>query len=449
MKEGLVKFVICTSTLAQGVNLPIRYLIVTSVYQGAERIKVRDFHNLIGRAGRAGMYTEGSIIFADPVVYDKRTGHRDKRRWEQVKELLEPSNSEPCTSMLLSLFEPVHSDDRKYTIRMEPLDIVRAYIENAEYVAALPGEIASAHADKGYTTVGVENQISWRMNIIASIESYLMSRWDESDSGLQEDDVTELAKGTLAFFLSKEEKQEQIVELFKLLAQNIEQRVSEISRRKIYAKTLYGVWTSIEIESWVTEHIEDLISCQEQDELLSALWPLLEKNIRNMIFRKCDHPGMLETVAVEWIHGKAFHELLEILTDANARLIAGTQLRQFKLDHVVDICESAFAYDGTLVIGAVAELIELIHPEDTGSLISNLQELQKRLKYGVPSSSAIVLYELGFADRAVSMDLLSIIDITPSNKNAVRKQVKEKSAQVAELLSKYPAYFKERLNDLL
>ena len=54
MQCGLIKFVACTSTLAQGVNLPIRYLIVSGVYQGREKIKVRDFQNLIGRAGRAG-----------------------------------------------------------------------------------------------------------------------------------------------------------------------------------------------------------------------------------------------------------------------------------------------------------------------------------------------------------------------------------------------------------
>ncbi len=72
MREGLICYVVCTSTLAQGVNLPIRYLIVTSIYQGAEQIKVRDFHNVIGRAGRAGMHTEGSVLFADPAVYDKR-----------------------------------------------------------------------------------------------------------------------------------------------------------------------------------------------------------------------------------------------------------------------------------------------------------------------------------------------------------------------------------------
>lgn len=119
MRDDLVRFVVCTSTLAQGVNLPIRYLIVTSVYQGMERIKVRDFHNLIGRAGRAGMHTEGSILFADPAIYDKRKARNDKWRWNQVKELLEPRNSEPCISNLLSIFDPIKSDDEKYTITME------------------------------------------------------------------------------------------------------------------------------------------------------------------------------------------------------------------------------------------------------------------------------------------------------------------------------------------
>ncbi|MCK7577805.1 MAG: hypothetical protein MZV65_19770 [Chromatiales bacterium] len=60
---------------------------MTSVYQGMERIKVRDFHNLIGRAGRAGMHTEGSVLFADPMIYDKRKARNDEWRWDQVKEL--------------------------------------------------------------------------------------------------------------------------------------------------------------------------------------------------------------------------------------------------------------------------------------------------------------------------------------------------------------------------
>ena len=132
MRNNLVRFVVCTSTLAQGVNLPIRYLIVTSIYQGVERIKVRDFHNLIGRAGRAGMHTEGSILFADPMIYDERKDHKDKWRWNQVKKLLEPRNSEPCISNLLSIFDPLKSDNGKYIIPIEILDFVKAYITDSD-----------------------------------------------------------------------------------------------------------------------------------------------------------------------------------------------------------------------------------------------------------------------------------------------------------------------------
>lgn len=434
MKEGLAKFVICTSTLAQGVNLPIRYLVVTSVYQGLERIKVRDFHNLIGRAGRAGMHTEGSILFADPIVYDKRTVRKDNWRWAQVRELLDPSNSEPCASTLLSLFEPLQSDDRKYKIHMEPLEFVRAYIESAEDVVSLPHQITSQHADKGFTIDGIEKQIAWRMNIISSIESYLMSHWDETVVGLQEGGIDELAKGTLAFFLADDEQRGQIAELFKLLSKNIEQNVSEASRRKIFGKTLYGVRTSIEIEEWVTEHVDDLIACTDHEGIIAASWPIIEKNIQNKTFKKCDPPEILRDVALEWIRGKPFHELFAILFNANARIIAKTQRRRVKLDHIIDICENAFAYDGTLVLGAIAELIEHIRPENTGDLISKLQELQKRLKYGLPSSSAITLYELGFADRVIAVDISLIFEGDSPNKYAIIRGIKENEQELEEYL---------------
>jgi replicative superfamily II helicase len=104
MKSGLAKFVICTSTLAQGVNIPIKYLIVTSVQQGQDRILVRDFHNLIGRAGRAGMHTEGSVIFSTPELFDEKSTRRGRWKWEQTKLLLDASNSEPSASSILAAF---------------------------------------------------------------------------------------------------------------------------------------------------------------------------------------------------------------------------------------------------------------------------------------------------------------------------------------------------------
>ncbi len=48
--------------------------------------------------------------------------------------------------------------------------------------------------------------------------------------------------------------------------------------------------------------------------------------------------------------------------------------------------------------------------EDNGSIITNLQELQKRMKYGLPSASSIALYELGFSDRVIALEIDSIIN---------------------------------------
>ena len=72
LREKMARFVICTSTLAQGVNIPIKYLLMTSVNQRNSHAKVRSFQNLIGRTARAGMYTEGSILITDPTLYERR-----------------------------------------------------------------------------------------------------------------------------------------------------------------------------------------------------------------------------------------------------------------------------------------------------------------------------------------------------------------------------------------
>ncbi len=112
MKEGHAKFVICTSTLAQGVNFPIRYLIISATQQGIEKIKVRDFHNLMGRAGRAGMHTEGSVIFSAPSIYDQRRSEDEGWRWNATKNLLDPARTEPSRSSILNLFDEFEQTPR-------------------------------------------------------------------------------------------------------------------------------------------------------------------------------------------------------------------------------------------------------------------------------------------------------------------------------------------------
>ncbi len=449
MSDDLVRFVVCTSTLAQGVNLPIRYLIVTSVYQGMERIKVRDFHNLIGRAGRAGMHTEGSILFADPVIFDKRKARNDKWRWDQVKELLEPRNSEPCISNLLSIFDPIRSDDEKYTITMEALDFAKVYIDDPDEVAKLAAGIAARHGDKKFSRDGVERQIAWRISLICAVESFLLSHWDESENGLSEADVTRLAEGTLAFFLADDQKKEHIRELFQLLAGNISANITDPARRKIYGRTLYGIQDAQAIEGWVQTNADSLLTIVDETDALDLAWPLLTRHINGGVFTKFDQPEVLKEIAHGWISGKPFSDLLKIIRKRKAKMIWGTRRREFKIDHVVDVCEGTLAYDGALVVGAVCEFIETLDQDGTGDLINRLQLFQKRLKYGLPTETTIALYELGFSDRVIAQDLATSLNLDATQKEDLVKALKKDRDGARAVMEKYPSYFQESMNKIL
>lgn len=456
MRENLVRFVVCTSTLAQGVNLPIRYLIVTSVYQGMERIKVRDFHNLIGRAGRAGMHTEGSILFADPIVYDKRRTRKDGWRWDIVKELLDPTKSEECASSLFQLIPLIIRNDRNkskdkknHTLKRNILSFAKAHISGWDSLNEIIGKIAKQHGGNGFTVDAVKPQFEFFSLTLSSIEGFLLSNWDVADNGLSEADIADLAEQTLAYFLADDEKREQIQELFKLLAENISDNITDINRRKAFGKTLYGVNDAKAIEEWVQINAYALVAAMNGDEFLDLTWPLTTGLVHNKVFNKFDKKDVLIEITKKWISGTPFHELFRIADKNKCRLGKGKRPRKVKIENIIDLCEGGLAYDGALLVSAMCEFVETLDREGTGDLINRLQLFQKRLKYGLPTETTIALYELGFSDRVISQDLAASLNLSATQKKDLMKALKQDRDGANAVMEKYPSYFQERMNELL
>jgi len=456
MRENLVRFVVCTSTLAQGVNLPIRYLIVTSVYQGMERIKVRDFHNLIGRAGRAGMHTEGSILFADPIVYDKRRNRKDGWRWDIVKELLDPAKSEECASSLFQLIPLVIRNDRtkskdkkNHTLTWDILSFAKAHIAGWDSLNEIISKIAKQYGGNGFTVDAVKPQFEFFSLTLSSIEGFLLSNWDAVDNGLTEADIADLAEQTLAYFLADDEKREQIQELFKLLAENISENITDVNRRKAFGKTLYGVNDAKAIEGWVQDNADELIAAQDGDEVLDLVWPLITGHVHNKAFNKFDKKDVLKEITKKWISGTPFNQLFRIADNNKCKLGKGKRPRKVKIENVIDICEGGLAYDGALLVSALCEFVEMLDREGTGDPINRLQLFQKRMKYGLPTETTIALFELGFSDRVIAQDLAASLNLAATQKKDLVKAMKKDRDGARAVMEKYPSYFKERMNELL
>lgn len=456
MRENLVRFVVCTSTLAQGVNLPIRYLIVTSVYQGMERIKVRDFHNLIGRAGRAGMHTEGSILFADPIVYDKRRNRKDGWRWDIVKELLDPAKSEECASSLFQLIPLVIRNDRtkskdkkNYTLTWDILSFAKAHIAGWDSLNEIISKIAKQYVGNGFTVDAVKPQFEFFSLTLASIEGFLLSNWDAVDNGLTEADIADLAEQTLAYFLADDEKREQIQELFKLLAENISENITDVNRRKAFGKTLYGVNDAKAIEGWVQDNADELIAAQDGDEVLDLVWSLITGHVHNKAFNKFDKKDVLKEITKKWISGTPFNQLFRIADNNKCKLGKGKRPRKVKIENIIDICEGGLAYDGALLVSALCEFVEMLDREGTGDPINRLQLFQKRMKYGLPTETTIALFELGFSDRVIAQDLATSLNLAATQKKDLVKALKKDRDGARAVMERYPSYFQERMNELL
>jgi hypothetical protein len=444
VKESQVKMVICTSTLAQGVNLPIRYLIITGVYQGAKRITVRDFQNLIGRAGRSGMHTEGSIIFSNPETFDqRRVSNEGLWRWSQVTQLLDPSKAEECASSLLQLFDPLSNDNGKDS---EPLDIrafFRAVAADEDGTLAFARQLAHRLLPRKFSiegNTGIRAQLEHKGQVIAALESFIMAASGEEVIELDENAATALVRGTLAYHLATEEQRGDLEWLFQAIATHIQTRVPAAKHRKAYSRTLFGVRTSLIVHEWTHGHVEELISAGSDEDLLKTIWPMLVLGISNSLFRRCTQPDSLIELALRWIGGESPAALFEFLSSVSVRFGDGERPRRPTVDHVVELCENALAFEGVLVVAAIIEALRLEdHEED--AVVEQLEILQKRLKYGLKEQRAILLYEVGFADRVIAAELAEVVGPRATTKSRLLRIMREKREIVSEALAEFPAYY--------
>lgn len=441
LREGKARVVVCTSTLAQGVNLPIRYLLMTSFYQAGELMRTRDFVNLMGRAGRADQFTEGSIIFTDRRVIDRRNDRRDRWMWNQSLELIDQELCEDCSSALLTLVKPILSDNGRNMLSVDPLELVRAYLEDDVAYMALPMQLPSQRNTRGFSRGGVAKQLNSRLDAMRAVQSFLLAQSELLES--EGEHLSGLVESTLAWGLASEHEQRNLRELFGLLWQDVATKVPSIQSRLAFGKTSLTATECARIEAWLSQSLQQLEACEDADGLCDILWPVLLQTLRHRTVANSDRPELVLESLKAWLRGEPFHVLASLL--APARMQSGAKAYRYKTPDVVDMCQTAFGYQASLVLGAVIELLAQMDHEVEADRIA---ALQRRLKHGVPNEMSYALCEMGFSDRVIAQQLANVLDGVEPTRESLRAAISKGIPELNAVAESWPLAFRTRLTRL-
>ncbi|OBB58882.1 DEAD/DEAH box helicase [Mycolicibacterium monacense] len=135
-QAGLLKVICGTDTLGVGINVPIRTVVFSALskYDGTRTrlLNAREFHQIAGRAGRAGYDTAGTVVVQAPdhevenlkqfakVADDPKKRRKLVRR--KVPEGMVPWSESTMTRLVEAVPEPLHSNMRVSTAMI--LDVV-------------------------------------------------------------------------------------------------------------------------------------------------------------------------------------------------------------------------------------------------------------------------------------------------------------------------------------
>jgi hypothetical protein len=433
MKEGHAKFVICTSTLAQGVNFPIRYLIVSATQQGKEKIKVRDFHNLMGRAGRAGMHTEGSVIFSAPTIYDQRDNSDGRWRWNAAKNLLDSTRAEPSRSSILDLFDDYEQTARHtLTFQVGWLDLAFAtHTDIDEAVGTIKQRFGWVDVDRFKTFVGD------RARAVQRIAAYLAAYVDFTSDEAGER-IDELTRNTLAWHLADEATRANLLEVFRMTAKAIEE-AGDDALRALIRKSPLPPADVFALRDWTNANIQTLIDSTERGELVDTVYAEVRQYVTSKALSKLSDQNQILPTLKAWLAGQSFDAIGHALRAANVR----TSNRHITANHAVAICEGGFGFDLAMVVASLADLVEPLNE----NLYDELLLLQRQIKNGLSNAAALAFYEAGFKDRVVAQALAAGFGGV-NDRTGVRRVCRTQRDELNAILGAFPAYFRSVAEEL-
>lgn len=373
MRSFAPKLVIASTTLAQGVNIGISSVIVSTPFKSSDPIDHRDFWNICGRAGRAFVDGEGKILY----VID-----RTNEDWKVQKDLslanyfFDQKNSNKVQSGLLFALNILKrmSDDHRLDFQQllnmiaenDFKDVERQYQEGFRYILDLVDDsLLSVHEDE----IINPNKVPPEQWVDDFFRNSLASLQADADTGFSSDELIQFLSTRTSYLIRS---------------------IPNSAQRKAYASS--GL--PISVASMLFNDIDlfvnhaHIISNSEysSDSILSFLSWLEDWSIQNAssIINEVPAKVSFNRVRSSWLSGTSMREIT--LLDESAD----------------EICKGIYGFSFPWLIHAASQQVKSIRLEEESDTLSNVAIL---VEMGLPSLLASWIFLSGIRSRKASTEI--------------------------------------------
>lgn len=364
-REKNIEILISTNTIGQGLNFPIKTAVIHSLEinpKEEKRISIRDFWNIVGRAGRAGKETEGQIIFLNLDEKDELLfrDYTDKNNIEPIKSQIFRLMENLLVSRIISLEE----FNYKLELLIEP-SLLNILMEEA--VDTIDEEFIENFFGYSLFKIQLDNE-----NI---------------DLDILRDSIMSLGR---RFYSNVEDK----------------------NLREIYSKTGFHLSSCVKISNFVEHNIDEIKTLIDEDDYKTLLNGMLfvfleiyemnnEKLKKSFLY---DYRKELNFFVSEWITGTNISELNKVWKEI---FVENKNKNKMQI-YINQFLEYRYPW------GATVFLLILIHhlklhfdnvPKKFDDLPEKIKNLPAFLKYGLNDPIACMIKSLGINTREACLEL--------------------------------------------
>ena len=157
-QTGLLKVICGTDTLGVGINVPIRTVVFTGLakYDGSRHrlLKAREFHQIAGRAGRAGFDTSGHVVVQAPEHVIERTralakAGDDPKKRRKVQAKRPPDGAVSWTEETFERLKTAAPEALVSRMRVDHAMILNVVNQPGDPVTTMQALMEDNHEDEG------------------------------------------------------------------------------------------------------------------------------------------------------------------------------------------------------------------------------------------------------------------------------------------------------------